>query len=349
MNAAVCRRYGPPDVVTIEAIDTPVPGARDVLIRVRATTVTSADWRLRSLSMPHGFAAFGRLAFGVRTPRRPILGSELSGDVVAVGSAVRQFAVGDAVIAYPGIKLGAHAEYCCVAEQSAIVKKPPDLSYEHAAALAFAGTTAIDFFRRAALRAGEHVLINGASGAVGTAMVQVAVDAGAHVTAVCSAGSASIVSALGASRVIDYARTDFTGEGIRYDVIVDTVGNAPYARSRPALGDGGRLLLVLATLPEMLRAPWVTLTTEHRVIAGPAGERLADLRTIVHMAETGRFTPVIDSCVPFSEIMRAHARVDSGRKRGSVVVQFDAVALAPATVRALTTTDQDAALAKERC
>lgn len=324
MNAAVCRRYGPPERVTIEAVETPAYGPRDVLIRVRATTVSSADWRIRSLSMPYGFAAFGKLAFGVRAPRQPILGSELSGDVVAVGSAVRRFALGDAVIAYPGIKLGAHAEYCCVSEQSVIVKKPPHLSYEHAAALAFGGTTALDFFRRAKVRAGDHVLINGASGAVGSAMVQVAVAAGADVTAVCSAGNASLVSALGASRVIDYACTDFTGEGFRYDVIADTVGNAPYARSKRALSDGGRLLLVLATLPEMLRAPWVTLTSGHRVIAGPATERIADLRTIVHMAETGLFTPLIDSCLPFSEIAHAHARVESGRKRGSVVVQFDA-------------------------
>lgn len=323
MNAAVCRRYGPPEAVTIEALEMPAPGPRDVLIRVRATTVSSADWRIRSLSMPYGFAAFGRLAFGVRAPRQPILGSELSGDVVAVGCAVRRFASGDAVIAFPGIKLGAHAEYCCVPEQSAIVKKPPFLSYEHAAALAFGGITAIDFLRRAKVRAGDHVLINGASGAVGSAMLQVAVDAGAHVTAVCSAGNAPVVSALGASRVIDYAATDFTGEGFRYDVIVDTVGNAPYARSKRALNERGRLLLVLATLPELLRAPWVTLTTGHRVIAGPAAERIADLRTIVHMAETGRFTPLIDSCLPFSQIVQAHARVESGRKRGSVVVQFD--------------------------
>jgi NADPH:quinone reductase-like Zn-dependent oxidoreductase len=325
MNAAVCRRYGPPDSVTIEAVETPAPGPRDVLIRVRATTVSSADWRIRSLAMPYGFAAFGRIAFGLRAPRQPILGSELSGDVVAAGSAVRRFAPGDAVIAFPGSKLGAHAEDCCVPEDGMIVKKPPHLAYEHAAALAFAGTTALDFFRRARLRAGDHVLINGASGAVGSAMVQLAVDAGARVSAVCSTGNASLVSTLGASRVIDYARTDFAGEGIRYDVIVDTVGNAPYARAKRALNKGGRLLLVLATLPELLRAPWITLTTGHRVIAGPAAERMADLRTIVQMAESGRFTPVIDSCRPFSEIVHAHARVESGRKRGAVVVQFDAL------------------------
>ncbi len=324
MKAAVYRRYGPPGVVTVEPVPLPAPGPHDVLIRVRATTVSSADWRIRSLTMPHGFGVFGRFAFGLSAPRQPILGSELSGDVIAVGSAVRTFCFGDAVIAFPGSKLGAHAEYCCLPEQSLIVHKPPNLSYESAAALAFGGTTALDFFRRAKLRAGEQVLINGASGTVGSAMLQLAVDAGANVTAVCSAANAALMSQLGASRVLDYGKVDFAAEGIRYDMIVDTVGNAPYARVTHALRANGRLLLVLATLPELLRAPWVTLRSRQRVIAGPAAERIADLRTIVKMAEEGRFTPLIDCCLPIGEIERAHARVESGRKRGSVVVRLDA-------------------------
>jgi len=323
MKAAVFRRYGPPGVVTVEPVPLPAPGPHDVLIRVRATTVSSADWRIRSQTMPHGFGAFGRLAFGLNTPRQPILGSELSGDVVAVGSAVRTFGFGDAVIGVPGSKLGAHAEYCCLSEKSLLVHKPDNISYESAAALAFGGMTGLDFFRRAKLRAGERVLINGASGAVGSAMLQLAVHAGADVTAVCSAGNAALMSQLGASRVLDYREVDFAGQGIRYDVIVDTVGNAPHARVSHALRAGGRLLLVLATLPELLRAPWVTLRSGQRVIAGPAAERIADLRTIVQMAETGRFTPLIDCCLPFGDIAQAHARVESGRKRGSVVVHFD--------------------------
>lgn len=322
MKAAVYRRYGPPEVVTVEDVPRPAPGPNDVLIRVRASTVSSADWRMRSLSMPRGFGVLGRLAFGLRAPRCTILGSELSGDVVAVGSAVRRFSVGDAVIAYPGLKLGAHAEYCCLPENGALVLKPQHVSYEHAAALAFGGITALDFFRRARLSADDTVLINGASGTVGSAMVQVAVDAGAEVTAVCSAGNAEIIAKLGAVRVIDYNHIDFAAEGVRYDVIVDTAGTAPFARARHALTKQGRLLLVLATLPELLRAPYITLTSGHRVIAGPAAERLDDLQTIVRMASEGRFTPLIDQCLPFSAIADAHRRVASGRKRGSVVVQF---------------------------
>ncbi len=320
MKAAVCRRYGPPSVVTIEHWPEPVPGPDDVLIRVRASTVSSADWRIRSRSMPYGFGVAARLAFGVTVPRQPILGSELAGDIVAIGAAVHNFAVGDAVVAFSGTALGAHAEYCCRRADAVIVRKPPTLSYATAAALAFGGTTALDFFRRAALRTGDRVLINGASGTVGSAMVQLAVAAGAEVTAVCSGANADVVQQLGAAHVVDYTRVDFVGDGTRYDVIADTVGNAPYSRVRDVLTSHGRLLLVLATLPEMLRAPWVNATSRHRLVAGPTAERVDDLRTLVDMAVDGRFTPLVDSHFTFDEIAAAHARVETNRKRGSVVV-----------------------------
>lgn len=320
MQAAVVRRYGPPDVVQVEQIPRPIPGQDDVLIRVRAATVSSADWRMRSFSMPYGFGLAGRLACGVTAPRRMVLGSELSGDVVAVGAAVRDFAAGDAVIAYPGLQLGAHAQYCCVKASAAIVRKPATLDYNAAAAIAFGGTTALDFFRRGTLQPGEGVLVNGASGTVGSAMVQLAVAAGARVTAVCSGANVELLRRLGAWRVIDYTTVDFAAEGIRYDVIADTVGNAPYRRVVDALAPRGRLLLLLATLPEMLRAPWVNRTSRHRIVAGPAAERVEDLRTLVAMAADGRFTPLIDSRFSLDEIASAHARVETRRKRGSVLV-----------------------------
>lgn len=320
MKAAVCRHYGPPDVVTIESWPKPVPGPDEVLIRVRAFTASSADWRIRSLSMPYGFGLAGRLAFGITAPRQPILGSDLAGDVVEIGAAVRNLAVGDAVVAFSGAMLRSHAEYCCMRADAVIVRKPPTLSYETAAALPFGGTTALDFFRRGALRTGDSVLINGASGTVGSAMVQIAAQAGADVTAVCSGANVDAMRPLGAAHVVDYARVDFAGEGKRYDVIADAVGNAPYSRVRHVLTSRGRLLLVLATLPEMLRAPWVNATSRHRIVAGPAAERVDDLRTLVDMAVNGRFTPMIDSRFTFDEIVAAHARVETRRKRGSVVV-----------------------------
>ncbi len=309
-------------MVKIEHIPRPAPGPNEVLIRVRASTVSSADWRMRSLSMPYGFGLAGRLALGVTAPRHVVLGSELSGDVAAVGASVRNFAVGDAVVAFPGVTLGAHAEYCCMNANAAMVRKPDALSYTSAAALAFGGTTALDFFRRGALQAGESVLINGASGTVGSAMVQLAVAAGARVTAVCSSANVELMQQLGATRVIDYTQADFASEGIRYDAIADTVGNAPYSRVHNALTPRGRLMLVLATLPEMLRAPWVNRTSPRRVVAGPAAERVEDLRTLVAMAVNGRFTPLIDSSFSLDEIATAHARVETNRKCGSVLVLF---------------------------
>lgn len=320
MKAAVCRQYGPPDVVAIKNWPKPVPGPNDVLIRVCASTVSSADWRIRSHSMPYGFGVAGRLAFGITAPRQPILGSELAGDIIEIGADVHNFAVGDAVVAFSGAKMGAHAEYRCLRADAVMVRKPPTLSYEMAAALAFGGTTALDFFRRGALRTGDRVLINGASGTVGSAMVQLAVAAGAEVTAVCSSINVEAMQQLGAAHVVDYARVDFAGDSTRYDVIADAVGNAPYARVRHVLTSHGRLLLVLATLPEILRAPWVNATSSHRIVAGPAAERVDDLRTLVEMAVDGRFTPLIDSRFTLDEIAAAHARVETMRKRGSVVV-----------------------------
>lgn len=320
MKAAVYRQYGPPGVVAIQDWPRPVCGPNDVLVRVRASSVTSADRRIRSLSMPYGFGAAGRLAFGISVPRQPILGSELTGEVVEVGAAVRKFTVGDAVVAFTGAKLGAHAEYCRVCADAVIVHKPPTLSQETAAALAFGGTTALDFFRRGGLRAGDRVLINGASGTVGSAMVQLAAQAGAEVTAVCSGANMEIMKQLGAAQVVDYTRVDFAAGGKQYDIIADTVGNAPYPRVRAVLAARGRLLQVLATLPQMLHAPWVNISSRHRVVAGPTAERVDDLQTLVDMAVDGRFTPLIDSRFLFEEIVAAHARVETGRKRGSVLI-----------------------------
>ena len=290
------------------------------MIRVRATTVSSADWRMRSLEMPRGFGLLGRLAIGIRGPRKSILGSELAGDVEAVGRAVTSFKVGDQVFAFSGAGLGCHAEYRCFPVNGAVAPKPSNLSFEQAAALSFGGATMLDFFRRGELRSGERVLVNGASGTVGSAAVQLARHFGAHVTGVCSAANLELVRSIGADEVIDYTQRDFAQSKVPFDVIVDTVGTAPFARSGPALGRGGRLLLVLASLPELLKAPWHTLTSGKRVIAGPAAERPEYARLLGELAVAGRFTPVIDRCYPFENMVDAHRYVDRGHKRGSVVI-----------------------------
>lgn len=295
----------------------PAPGAREVLIRVRATTVTSGDWRMRSLEVPKGFKLLSRLFMGVSRPRTPVLGMELAGDVESVGEGVREFEPGDPVFAYGG---GSYVEYKCVPADGVLARKPACLSYEEAAALSFGGTTALDFFRRAKLGRGERVLVNGAAGGVGTAAVQLAKHLGAEVTGVCSTGNLELVRSLGADRVIDYTREDFTRTGERYDVIVDTAGTAPFSRSEASLKEGGRLLLVLGSLASMLQAPWVSLTSGKRVIAGVARARVEDLRFLARLAEAGELRPVIDRRFPFDRIAEAHAYVDAGHKRGNVVV-----------------------------
>jgi NADPH:quinone reductase-like Zn-dependent oxidoreductase len=324
MKAAVYERYGPPEVVELKEVPTPAPGDTEVLIRVHATTVTSADWRVRSLRMPRGFAGISRLVFGFTRPRQPVLGTEAAGEVVAIGKDVTRFKVGDAVFAFSGARMGCHAEFKCMAQDGAVALKPEALSFEQAAALPFGATTALTFLRRAKLQPGDRVLVNGASGSVGTAAVQLARHFGADVTAVCSGANLELVRSLGASRGIDYTREDFAASGARYDVIVDTVGTAPYSRARHALKDGGRLLAVLAELPDMLAVPWVALTTRHTVISGPAPERAEDLRFIADLAQTGKFKPVIDRVYAFERIVDAHRHVDTGRKRGNVVVTLAA-------------------------
>ena len=320
MKAVVYSHYGPPEVLRIEEVPTPVPGEREILVRTYATTVNSGDWRVRSLDVPFGFRLLSRLALGVTGPRNPILGSELAGEVVAVGSAARNFKVGDPVIVFSGVGLGCHAEYKCMPDDGRVVRKPSNLSFDEAAALAFGGSTALHFLQRAGLARGEKLLVNGASGTVGTTAVQLARHFGAEVTAVCSGANADLVRRLGADHVIDYTREDFAAGGTRYDLIMDTAGTAPWPRAKHALADGGRLLVVLGGLPDMLRIPWVRMTRGIKVIAGPAAERLEDLRLLATLAESGAYRPVIDRRYPFEQIVEAHRYVDSGRKRGSVVV-----------------------------
>lgn len=298
----------------------PVPKDDEVLVRVQATTVTSADCRVRSQTIPRGFGVMSRLVFGVTKPRQAILGTEFAGEVAAVGKAVRSFAPGDQMFGMAGVRMACHAEYKCVPESGALAIKPPNLTFEEAAALPFGGTTAVDFLRRGRLRRGESILVNGASGAVGTAVVQLARHFGAEVTAVCSAPNHDLVRSLGASHAIDYTSEDFTRNGQRYDIIVDTAGTAPYSRSRASLKERGRLLLVRAELPDMLPIPWVSLTSGRRISASPAIERAEDLRFLAGLAEAGEFRPVIDRRYRFDQIVEAHTYVDSGRKRGNVVV-----------------------------
>ncbi len=323
MKAIMYERYGPPDVLQLKEVEKPIPKDNEVLIRIHATTVTSGDWRVRSLNVPVGFGLISRLVFGISRPRQPILGTELAGEVESVGKDVHKFKVGDQVFAFSDADMGCYAEYKCMPEDGAVALKPANLTYEEAAAISFGGTTALDFFRRGKLQSGERVLINGASGGVGTAAVQLAKHFGADVTGVCSTANMELVRSLGANHVIDYTKEDFTENGETYDIIVDTVGTAPFSRSKDSLKERGRLLMVLGGLPDMLQIPWVSMTSSKRIIAGPATARVEDLRFLAKLAEAGEFKPFIDRRYPFEQIAEAHRYVDTGRKKGNVVITLE--------------------------
>ncbi len=322
MRAAMCRAYGPPDVVRIEEVERPEPKPDEVLIRIRATTVSSGDWRVRSLSVPRGMGFMVRAAFGFTRPRNPILGTELAGEIEAVGAAVTAFEVGDAVIGYPSFPNGCHAQYRTMRETDRIVRKPASLSFEQAAAMCFGGATALDFLRdRAKLKTREAVLVVGASGALGSAAVQLAKHFGARVTGVTSGSNVELVRSLGADRVIDYTLADYRRDAETYDVIFDTVGEASFKTHEALLKPGGRLLLLAAGLPDMLTTIGGKRDAK-RVFAGPAKETLEHLATLGDLAEAGVYRPVIDGVFPLEQIAEAHTRVESRRKRGSVVVTF---------------------------
>ncbi|MEZ4699727.1 MAG: NAD(P)-dependent alcohol dehydrogenase [Rhodothermales bacterium] len=322
MKAIVYSAYGSPDVLRIQDVPTPTPADNEVLVRIHATTVTAGDRRARSLDLPAGFGLVGRLIFGVTKPRQSILGTELSGVVEAVGERVTRFKPGDAVFAFSGAGMGAYAEYRTLAEDGPIAPKPANLSFDEAAALSFGGATMLHFYKKAVLKAGDRVLVVGASGGVGTAAVQLAKHAGAHVTGVTSGRNADLVRSLGADEVIDYTKEDFSKNGKTYDVIVDTVGTAPYPVSKGSLAPGGRLLLIMSELPGMLSAPWYSMTTDKTVIAGPAAEKPEYIAQLAELAEAGAYRAVIDRTYSMEDAAEAHRYVDTGRKRGSVVIEI---------------------------
>ena len=324
MKAYLYEKYGGPEVLELRDVEKPVAGDNEILIKIYATTVSSADWRARSLEMPAGFGLIGRLIFGIFSPRNPILGMELAGIIEAVGKDVTKFRIGDEVFADTGTGLGGHAEYKTMPEDGPIALKPAKLGFEQAAALCFGGSTALYFLRdRGNIQNGEKVLINGASGTTGTACVQLARHFGAQVTGICSTGNLELVKSIGAHKVIDYTCEDFTKNGETYDIIVDTAGTAPWLRAKRALNETGRLLLILGGLKDMLAAPFISRKRGRKIIAGAAFANSDDLRFLADLAEAGKFLPVIDRVYPFEEMIEAHRHVDTGHKKGSVVISID--------------------------
>lgn len=320
MKAWFARHYGGPEVLRLEETPKPTPKPGEILIGVQFTTVNSADRRIRACDFPPGMKTLGRLALGWNRPRQPILGTELAGVVEAVGQGVTRFSPGDAVYAFPGGKMGAHAEYVVLKDSGPVARLPEGVDMQTGAALCFGGTTALTFLRRGALRAGEKMLVLGGAGAVGSAMVQLGKLKGAEITATTSAGNMDLVKAHGADTVIDYRTTDVTRLNDRFDVISDTVGAMDFATAQQLLKPNGRYLAIAGAMKEMLGS-LRNGPQGKRMIAGPADERLEDIVELGRLAASGQYRPHIDKVYAFADMPAAHAYADTGRKRGSVVVR----------------------------
>lgn len=311
MRAAVVGSYGPPEVVTLVQRPDPVAGKGRALVRVHATTLNSGDARIRGSRFPRGFTVPGRLALGIRGPRQPVLGVVYSGVVESLGAGVNGFAVGDAVCGMTGVAMGAHAELVVV-RTDRMVQKPAGVDHAQAAGILFGGSTA-RYFLRDLLAPGRRVLVNGASGAVGAAAVQIAHLAGAHVTGVCSARNADLVRSLGAEEVVDHARTSILDLPGTYDVVLDTVGNLDRRSGRALLAADGTLLLAAASLADMILA-------RGQVRTGTSSEDPADFAWLLDRVAAGELSAVVERTLPLSQVVEAHRIVDSGRKVGNLVL-----------------------------
>lgn len=322
MTAAVYRRFGPPEVVRLEQRPVPVPQPGEVLVRVHASTVSVADHRARTRDVPRGLDLIAAAGIGLFRPKHHVLGMDAAGVVEAVGAGVTGFTAGDRVIAMMGAGFGGHAEYVCVPADGAITRAPADLTHEEAVTLVFGGITAQGFLSQVSIGPGTTVLVNGASGAVGTAVIQLARRLGAQVTAVTSGPNAELVTSLGADRVIDYTRQDFTANGARYDVIVDGVGNAAFEKVEASINPGGALLLVICDLRGMLRSRGQTRRSGKLVTWDVGRPGAPELAQLVGLAESGRYRPVVDRAYDLADVVEAHRYVDTGRKRGNVVLRI---------------------------
>jgi NADPH:quinone reductase-like Zn-dependent oxidoreductase len=328
MKAVVYTEYGPPEVLCLAEKEKPVPGDKEVLVRIHATPISFGDTLVRNLKavtpkkfhMPLLFWLIAKMSFGIRRPRITVLGSEFAGEIEAVGRDVKRFKAGDPVFGYRGPRMGAYAEYLCMPENGVLAPKPTNMTFEQAAAVPYGAIMALSMLRKQNIGLGQKILVNGASGGIGPAVVQLAKHYGAEVTGVCGTPRMEYVKSLGADRVIDYTREDFSDRNETYDVIVDILGKGSFSKVKRSLKVNGRWLLVSFKTEKILQMLWTSLFDNKKVVCVLSNEKAEDLVFMKELIEAGKFKAVIDKCFPLAQAAEAHRYVERGGKKGCVVI-----------------------------
>ncbi len=317
MKAVVYEQYGSPEVLQLKDVEKPMPKNNEILLSIKATAVNSGDIHLRKADP---FAV--RFLSGLIKPKFNILGSVFSGEVESIGRDVTLFKVGDHVFGHTDMRFGAYAEFRCFPENASLALKPANITHTEAAVIPFGGTTALHFIKKADIKRGQKVLIVGASGAVGSAAVQLAKSYGAHVTGVCSTANLALIKSIGADEAIDYTKEDFTKNGETYDVIFDAVNTVSISRSLKSLNKRGILILSAAGMSEMFQGLWISMTSSRKAWTGVISHKAEDIVFLKELIEAGKLKPIIDRTYPLVQIVEAHVYVEKGHKKGNVAIEI---------------------------
>ncbi|HSG16005.1 MAG TPA: NAD(P)-dependent alcohol dehydrogenase [Anaerolineae bacterium] len=326
MKAVIWTKYGPPELLELREVEKPAPKDNELLIKIHATTVTAGDAEVRDLKFPFYLSLPMRLWRGLLKPREnSIMGTELAGEVEAVGKDVKRFKEGDKVYGAAGLNFGTNAQYICLPEdpgemEGGVAIMPSNMTYEEAATVPFGGRDALHFLRLGNLQRGQKILINGAGGSIGTFGVQLAKHFGAEVAAVDSTAKLDMLRAIGADRVFDYTQEDFTQSGEVYDVIFDVVGTVSFSRSKKSITPNGVYLLANPVRRQMIRGPWTRMTSGRKVVMQTASGTVEDLVYLRELVEAGTLKTVIDRTYPLEQIVEAHRYVETGAKAGNLVI-----------------------------
>jgi NADPH:quinone reductase-like Zn-dependent oxidoreductase len=324
MKAIVWTEYGPPDVLQLQEVEKPTPKEDEVLIRIYATTVTAGDCEQRSLKMPIWYALPMRAYIGLKRPESvTILGLDLAGEIESVGKDIRRFRQGDKVFGSSGLAFSANAQYICLPEEpedGVLARLPANMTYEQAATVPVGGLEALGFLRQGNVQSGEQILINGAGGTIGPFAVQLARHFGANVTGVDSAGKLDMLRSIGADKVVDYTREDFTRSGETYDFILDVVGKTSFSGCMRSLKPNGRLLIANPGLSQIVRGRWTSMTGNKKVMLGAVYPKTEDLIFLKELVEAGKLRAVIDRTYPLEQTAEAHRYVETGQKVGNIVI-----------------------------